>query len=84
MKGAMNMQAKATLSNPEYARFPLSSVARAGTIGGIVALLICLIGIIQASAGRAVIYPFFSLGQHVVPAIQIPQHRKSSGTISSN
>jgi len=34
-----------------------------GLLGGGVALLLCLIGIVQTSIGRAVIYPFLSLGQ---------------------
>jgi branched-chain amino acid transport system permease protein len=41
----------------------LSQVVRIGLLGGIVALFICLIGIIQASTVRAVIYPYLSMGQ---------------------
>jgi branched-chain amino acid transport system permease protein len=41
----------------------LSPALRMGLLGGIVALLLCLIGIVQTSIGRAVIYPFLSLGQ---------------------
>ncbi len=41
----------------------LSPVIRMGLIGGIVTLLLCLIGIVEVSHARAVIYPFLSLGQ---------------------
>jgi branched-chain amino acid transport system permease protein len=44
-------------------RFDLSPAIRMGLIGGIVTLLICLVGIIEVSTVRAVIYPFLSLGQ---------------------
>ena len=41
----------------------LSPAIRMGLIGGVITLLMCLIGIVEASTGRAVIYPFLSLGQ---------------------
>ncbi|MBN1135137.1 MAG: leucine/isoleucine/valine transporter permease subunit [Anaerolineae bacterium] len=44
-------------------RFDLSPAIRTGLIGGIVTLLICLIGIVEVSTVRAVIYPILSLGQ---------------------
>jgi branched-chain amino acid transport system permease protein len=43
-------------------RFDLSPAIRMGLLGGIVTLLICLIGIVEASTIRAVIYPFLSVG----------------------
>jgi branched-chain amino acid transport system permease protein len=44
-------------------RFDLSPAIRMGLIGGIITLLICLIGIVETSMVRAVIYPFLSMGQ---------------------
>ncbi len=44
-------------------RFDLSPAIRIGLIGGIITLLMCLIGIVEVSIVRAVIYPFLSLGQ---------------------
>ena len=44
-------------------RFDLSPAIRIGLIGGIVTLLMCLIGIVEVSTARAVIYPVLSLGQ---------------------
>ena len=44
-------------------RRSLAPAVRMGLLGGGVALLLCLIGIVQTSIGRAVIYPFLSLGQ---------------------
>ena len=44
-------------------RLDLSPAIRMGLIGGIVTLLLCLIGVIEISHGRAVIYPLLSLGQ---------------------
>ncbi len=46
--------------------FDLPTVIRTGLIGGIVTLLLCLIGIVEVSTVRAVIYPFLSLGQTLV------------------
>jgi len=43
-------------------RLDLSPAIRIGLIGGIVTLLMCLIGIVEVSDVRAVIYPFLSLG----------------------
>jgi branched-chain amino acid transport system permease protein len=43
-------------------RTDLSPAIRTGLLGGLVTLLICLIGIIEVSTVRAVIYPFLSLG----------------------
>jgi len=44
-------------------RFDLSPAIRMGLIGGLITLLMCLIGIVEASIVRAVIYPFLSMGQ---------------------
>jgi branched-chain amino acid transport system permease protein len=57
------MQATTAQAIPIRARSDLSPVVRIGLLGGVVALLICLIGIIQASTVRPVIYPYVSMGQ---------------------
>ena len=57
------MQPIAAQATPIPARVALAPAVRIGLLGGVVALLICLIGIIQASLGRAVINPGLSLGQ---------------------
>ena len=44
-------------------RFDLSPAIRIGLIGGIITLLMCLIGIVEVSIVRAVVYPILSLGQ---------------------
>ncbi len=44
-------------------RFDLSPAIRIGLIGGLITLLTCLIGIVEASTVRAVVYPVLSLGQ---------------------
>ena len=40
----------------------LSPAIRTGLLGGTVTLFMCLVGIVEVSMGRAVIYPFLSLG----------------------
>ncbi len=60
------MAAIAVKAAPTRTRFDLAPVLRLGLVGGIVALLISLIGIIQASLQRAVISPFLSLGQTIL------------------
>jgi branched-chain amino acid transport system permease protein len=44
-------------------RLDLSPAIRIGLLGGIVTLLMCLIGIVEVSDARALIYPFLSMGQ---------------------
>jgi len=44
-------------------RFDLSPAIRIGLTGGLITLLTCLIGIVEASTVRAVVYPVLSLGQ---------------------
>ena len=44
-------------------RFDLSPAIRIGLTGGFITLLTCLIGIVEASTVRAVVYPILSLGQ---------------------
>jgi branched-chain amino acid transport system permease protein len=43
-------------------RFDLSPAIRMGLLGGIVTLLMCLIGIVEASTVRVVVQPFLSMG----------------------
>jgi len=46
-----------------HTRFDLSPAIRVGLIGGLITLLLCLIGIVEVSAVRPVVYSLLSLGQ---------------------